>query len=63
MKQVLQSYRDGRLSVADVPAPKVSAGQILVRNRNSLIRLDGAFGPVEDEEGALAEFAAWAANV
>ncbi len=37
MKQVLQNLRDGKLSVADVPAPKAGPGRILVRNRNSLI--------------------------
>lgn len=37
LKQVLQNNRDGRLKVSDVPAPKASAGQVLVRNRNSLI--------------------------
>jgi len=37
MKQVFQSYRDGEIFVADVPVSKPGQGQILVRNRASLI--------------------------
>lgn len=37
MKQVLQSFRTGRLKLADVPAPQVTAGHILVATRASLI--------------------------
>ncbi len=37
MKQVVQSYRTGELKVADVPAPRVDAGSLLVATRISLI--------------------------
>ncbi|MFQ5618376.1 MAG: bi-domain-containing oxidoreductase [Rhodospirillales bacterium] len=37
MKQVIQSPRTGRLEVREVPAPKVTAGHVLVRTRASLI--------------------------
>lgn len=37
MKQVVQSYRTGELRVADVPAPRVGAGSVLVATRVSLI--------------------------
>lgn len=37
MKQILQSLRDGTTYVSDVPAPRVSRGQVLVRTRNTLV--------------------------
>jgi predicted dehydrogenase/threonine dehydrogenase-like Zn-dependent dehydrogenase len=37
MKQVVQSARSGKLSVREVPDPKVRAGHLLVRTRASLI--------------------------
>src|SRR5207248_4438924 len=37
MKQVLQSYRTGELLLADVPAPGVEPGSVLVRTTRSLI--------------------------
>ena len=37
MKQVIQSPRTGKLAVREVPAPKVTAGHVLVRTRASLI--------------------------
>lgn len=37
MKQVEQNYRSGELRVAEVPAPRAGAGQILVATRVSLI--------------------------
>lgn len=37
MKQVEQSYRSGALRVAEVPAPRAAAGQVLVATRVSLI--------------------------
>ncbi len=37
MKQVLQSYRTGELRVADVPAPGVERGSLLVHTRVSLV--------------------------
>ncbi len=37
MKQLLQSLKDGRTSVADVPAPSAGAGQVLVRTSASLV--------------------------
>jgi predicted dehydrogenase/threonine dehydrogenase-like Zn-dependent dehydrogenase len=37
VKQVAQSYRTGKLTVAEVPAPRMSEGSILVASRVSLI--------------------------
>jgi predicted dehydrogenase/threonine dehydrogenase-like Zn-dependent dehydrogenase len=37
MKQVIQSARTGKLSLKDVPEPRVRAGHLLVRTRASLI--------------------------
>jgi len=37
MKQVIQNIKSGELSVADVPAPSVRPGGVLVRTRASLI--------------------------
>lgn len=37
MKQVIQSYRSGELTVAEVPAPRLPAGSVLVATRVSLV--------------------------
>lgn len=37
MKQIIQSARSGKLSLTEVPDPKVRAGHLLVRTRASLI--------------------------
>src|SRR5579864_281274 len=37
MKQVIQDFRTGELSVAEVPSPALSRGFVLVRNHFSLI--------------------------
>ncbi len=37
MKQVIQNYKSGELSVVEVPAPLVKAGGVLVRTRNSAV--------------------------
>lgn len=37
MKQILQSLRDGAITVEDVPAPQLRPGFVLVRNEYSLI--------------------------
>ena len=37
MKQVVQNYRDGSLSIEDVPAPLCRAGGVLVRTAWSLV--------------------------
>ena len=37
MKQVLQNYRTGELTVADVPVPAVQRGRVLVRTAVSLV--------------------------
>jgi polar amino acid transport system substrate-binding protein len=37
MKQVEQNYRTGRLRIAEVPAPQISEGDLLVATRSSLI--------------------------
>jgi polar amino acid transport system substrate-binding protein len=37
MKQVIQNFKTGELSVADVPAPALASGCVLVRNQFSLV--------------------------
>src|ERR1700734_4178524 len=37
MKQVIQSYKSGKLFVDDVPLPNLSEGMVLVENQFSLI--------------------------
>jgi len=37
MKQVIQNYKTGELSLVEVPAPQVRAGGLLVRTRNSAV--------------------------
>ena len=37
MKQVIQSYRNGKITLAEVPEPACKAGGVLVQNRASLI--------------------------
>jgi predicted dehydrogenase/threonine dehydrogenase-like Zn-dependent dehydrogenase len=37
MKQVIQSYKDGKISLQEVPAPACKAGGLLVQNVTSLI--------------------------
>ena len=37
MKQILQSYRTGKLAIAEVPAPGVEAGSVLVLTTASLV--------------------------
>lgn len=39
MKQVVQSYKTGDVTLRDVPVPQCGSKRILVRNRNSLISL------------------------
>lgn len=39
MKQVVQSYKTGEVTLRDVPVPQCGGKRILVRNRNSLISL------------------------
>lgn len=58
MKQVLQSYRGGRPLVAEVPAPKPGAGQILVRTKSSLISAGTERATIEFARKSLAAKAA-----
>ena len=37
MKQVIQSYKNGKITLAEVPEPACKAGGVLVRNMASLI--------------------------
>ncbi len=37
MKQILQNLKTGATAVADVPCPRVGAGQVLIRTRTSLV--------------------------
>lgn len=39
MKQILQNYGTGEVSLAEVPAPRCRRGGLLVRNRNSLVSI------------------------
>ena len=39
MKQILQSFKTGQTELADVPAPMVSKGKILIRTTHSLVSL------------------------
>ncbi|WP_044401350.1 bi-domain-containing oxidoreductase [Lacinutrix sp. Hel_I_90] len=39
MKQILQSFKTGNTELADVPAPKVKRGQVLIRTTRSLVSL------------------------
>ena len=39
MKQVIQSYRTGELKVADVPAPGIEPGSVLVATSASLVSI------------------------
>ncbi|MFA5118283.1 MAG: bi-domain-containing oxidoreductase [Candidatus Omnitrophota bacterium] len=39
MKQVIQSYKTGQISLLDIPVPACKAGGVLVRNKNSLISI------------------------
>lgn len=48
MKQVLQSLRNGKTSIAKVPAPRVKEGQVLIKTSKTLVSLG--------TEGMLVEF-------
>lgn len=48
MKQVLQSLRTGKTSIANVPAPQVKEGQVLIKTSKTLVSLG--------TEGMLVEF-------
>jgi len=37
MKQLLQSLKDGRTEVADIPCPSAAAGRLLIRTRRTLV--------------------------
>jgi hypothetical protein len=37
MKQLLQSLKDGTTELADVPAPRVAPGQLLIHTTNSMV--------------------------
>ena len=39
MKQIIQSFKTGETILEEVPAPKVSAGQVLIRTTRSLVSL------------------------
>ncbi len=39
MKQILQSFKTGQTELAEVPAPAVSKGKLLIRTTNSLVSL------------------------
>ena len=39
MKQILQSFKTGQTELAEVPAPVVSKGKLLIRTTNSLVSL------------------------
>jgi predicted dehydrogenase/threonine dehydrogenase-like Zn-dependent dehydrogenase len=37
MKQIIQSYKTGKITLAEVPAPGIKSGELLVRTRASII--------------------------
>lgn len=37
MKQILQSLKDGSTQLADVPSPRMAAGQLLIRTSTTLV--------------------------
>ncbi len=39
MKQLLQNYRNGKLRIAEVPAPALSSGGVLINNHYSLVSM------------------------
>ena len=58
MKQILQSLKSGATEVAEVPCPRVTAGQVLIRTRASLVssgteRMMVEFGKANFLEKAL----------
>ena len=53
MKQVLQSYRTGELTVAEVPAPGVSPGCLLVLTAASLVSVGTDRGTLELSQKSL----------
>ncbi|MGX1308054.1 putative dehydrogenase/threonine dehydrogenase-like Zn-dependent dehydrogenase [Amorphus suaedae] len=55
MKQVLQSLRDGRTEVADVPVPLASPGHVLIRTERSLVSAGTERMLVEFGKGNLIE--------
>ena len=37
MKQILQSLRDGKTTIADIPVPSVTRGQLLISTSHTLV--------------------------
>ncbi len=54
MKQVVQNYRDGKLSVEDVPPPTIRPGGVLVATRASLISVGTERSTVDTARKSLA---------
>lgn len=54
MKQVVQNYRDGKLSVQDVPPPTIRPGGVLVATRASLISVGTERSTVDTGRKSLA---------
>jgi len=53
MKQILQNFQTGELQVAELPAPMVQPGMVLVRNRFSLISAGTERATVEVAQSSL----------
>lgn len=53
MKQILQNFQTGELQVAELPAPLVRPGMVLVRNRFSLISAGTERATVEVAQSSL----------
>ena len=47
MKQIIQNFKTGDLSIKEVPAPALSGGMVLVENRFSLISSGTEIGTVK----------------
>src|SRR4029078_6699021 len=53
MKQVIQNFKTGKLSVEDVPLPSLSKGMVLVENKFSLISSGTERGTVKVAKASL----------
>ncbi|HEX6848047.1 MAG TPA: bi-domain-containing oxidoreductase [Chitinophagaceae bacterium] len=53
MKQVIQNFKTGKLSVEDVPLPSLSKGMVLVENKYSLISAGTERGTVKVAKASL----------
>ena len=55
MKQILQSFKTGVTELAELPAPKVKSGQVLIKTTRSLVSLGTERMLVEFGKASLIE--------